>query len=131
MPDKFPDVDSYIDSFPSEVQDVLQKIRRTIHEAVPDSTETISYNIPTMLRDGRRYVHFSGWARHVSLYPTPESSAGLAEELEPLHRGQGHAQVHAEQADSLRADRPGRRRPRRPRPALGSKSRPAPFVEET
>jgi uncharacterized protein YdhG (YjbR/CyaY superfamily) len=89
MAEKFPDVDSYIDSFPAEVQDVLTKIRRTIHEAVPGSTETISYNIPTMLRDGRRYAHFSGWARHVALYPIPESSAGLDEELEPFTAGKG------------------------------------------
>jgi uncharacterized protein YdhG (YjbR/CyaY superfamily) len=89
MPEKFPDVDSCIDSFPSEVQDVLQKIRRTIHDAVPGSTTTISYNIPTMLRDGRRYVHFSGWARHVSLYPIRESSAGLEKELKPFIAGKG------------------------------------------
>ena len=89
MPEKFSDVDSYIDSFPAEVQDVLQKIRRTIHTAVPGSTETISYNIPTMLRDGHRYVHFSGWARHVALYPIPDPSAGLDEELEPYTAGKG------------------------------------------
>jgi uncharacterized protein YdhG (YjbR/CyaY superfamily) len=89
MPQKFTDVDSYIDTFPSEVQDVLMKIRRTIHDAVPGSTETISYNIPTMLRDGRRYVHFSGWANHVALYPIPDSSAGLDEELEPYKAGKG------------------------------------------
>ncbi len=89
MPEKFSDIDSYISSFPAEVQSVLAEIRRTIHQAVPGSAEVISYNIPTMTRDGQRYVHFAGWKAHVSLYPTPEADEDLARELEPYEEGKG------------------------------------------
>ncbi len=89
MPEKFSDVDAYISSFPAEVQSVLADIRRTIHEAVPGSAEVISYNIPTMTRDGQRYVHFAGWKSHISLYPVPEGDEALARELEPYEEGKG------------------------------------------
>ena len=90
----FLNVDDYIATFPADVQPVLQEIRRTIHAAVPGSGEIISYNIPTLTRDGKRYVHFAGWAKHVSLYPVPEleeTEAGyaLATKLEPYLAGKG------------------------------------------
>jgi uncharacterized protein YdhG (YjbR/CyaY superfamily) len=90
----FLDIDDYIATFPPDVQQVLSEIRRTIHAAVPGSLEKISYDIPTLTRDGRRYVHFAGWARHVSLYPVPEpdeseDGSALAAELEPYLAGKG------------------------------------------
>ena len=94
MAQQFLDVNDYIATFPADVQPVLQQIRETIHAAVPRSQEKISYNIPTLTRDGHRYVHFAGWAKHVSLYPVPdrdETEAGyaLAAELEPYLGGKG------------------------------------------
>ena len=75
--------------FPADVQSVLQQIRQTIHAAVPGSQETISYDIPTMTRDGKRYVHFAGWAKHISVYPVPETEAARPAELEPYLAGKG------------------------------------------
>jgi uncharacterized protein YdhG (YjbR/CyaY superfamily) len=94
MAQKFTDIDDYIATFPADVQQVLSEIRRTIHAAVPGSLEKISYDIPTMTRDGKRYVHFAGWAKHISLYPVPESDEteggqALAAELEPYLAGKG------------------------------------------
>lgn len=89
MPQKFADVDDYLASLSAEARAVVQQIRETIHAAVPGSQETISYNIPTMTRDGRRYVHFSGWAKHVALYPVPEGDEALVAELQPYVSGQG------------------------------------------
>jgi uncharacterized protein YdhG (YjbR/CyaY superfamily) len=91
---KFTDVDEYIATFPAEIQSVLQQVRRTIHAAVPGTQEKISYDIPTMLRDGKRYVHFAGWAKHVSLYPIPatedtKEGHALAAEFEPYLAGKG------------------------------------------
>lgn len=56
---------------------------------MPGSQETISYNMPTLLRDGRRYVHFSGWTKHIALYPAPEGDAELVAALKPYASGQG------------------------------------------
>jgi len=41
------DIDEYIAGFPSEVQDILEKIRMTIRKAAPGAEEKISYQIPT------------------------------------------------------------------------------------
>jgi uncharacterized protein YdhG (YjbR/CyaY superfamily) len=68
----FATVDDYIASFPPEVQDVLQDIRRTMHAAVPDAGEAISYGIPALTLHGRSLVYFAGWKRHVSVYPIPD-----------------------------------------------------------
>ncbi|WP_241999299.1 hypothetical protein [Kribbella sp. VKM Ac-2569] len=43
----FETVDEYIASFPAEVREVLDEVRRTIHAAVPDAGEKISYQMPT------------------------------------------------------------------------------------
>ena len=89
MAQKFANVDDYLASLPPDVQAVLQQVRQTIHDAVPDAQETISYNIPTMVRDGKRFVHFAGWAKHVALYPVPEADEDLAADLAPYVVGQG------------------------------------------
>lgn len=36
-------IDDYIAGFPADVQDILEKIRKTIRKAAPDAEETISY----------------------------------------------------------------------------------------
>lgn len=89
MAQKFTDIDDYLASLPEGVRDVVQQVRQTIHAAVPGSEETISYHMPTMLREGRRYVHFSGWAKHIALYPAPEGDAHLVAALQPYASGQG------------------------------------------
>ena len=60
MAEHFGTVDDYIASFPVEVQQVLQQVRRTIHAAAPGLEEAISYGIPTMRRDGRYLVYSRG-----------------------------------------------------------------------
>lgn len=70
---KFKTVEEYIASFPKEVQVVLQTIRRSIKEVLPDSEEVISYNIPAFIVSGERVVYFSGWQKHSSLYPFTEA----------------------------------------------------------
>ena len=44
------DVDSYIASFPRDVQTLLKQIRRTIRSAAPEASEVLSYNIPAYLQ---------------------------------------------------------------------------------
>ena len=48
----------YIKTFPKEIQTILEKIRKTIHEAVPDAVEAISYQMPTFKLNGKNLVHF-------------------------------------------------------------------------
>lgn len=86
---KFTSVDDYIDSFPPDVQQVLQQVRRTIHNVVPDAGEKISYQIPTITLDGKALMYFSGWKEHISVYPIPPLDDALAAEIEPYRAGKG------------------------------------------
>jgi uncharacterized protein YdhG (YjbR/CyaY superfamily) len=87
--DKFATVDDYINSFPEEVQTVLEQVRQTIHSAAPGAGETISYQIPTITLDDKYLVYFAGWKHHVSLYPRPDVDAALEQELAPYRSGKG------------------------------------------
>ncbi|HZX08006.1 iron chaperone [Kribbella sp.] len=78
-------VDEYIASFPPDVQEVLQEVRRTIHAAVPGAGEKISYQLPAIILDGTGLLHFSGWKSHIALYPIPP----MDEDLTPYRSGKG------------------------------------------
>ena len=89
MADKFATVDDYISSFPSDVQIVLEEVRRTIHSAVPGAEETISYQIPTITLGGKSLVYFAGWKQHISVYPLPEMDQDFEQEIAPYKAGKG------------------------------------------
>jgi uncharacterized protein YdhG (YjbR/CyaY superfamily) len=55
------DIDEYIAGFPNDVQEILEKIRRTIRKAAPDAEETISYQIPTFTLKGKYLVYFAAY----------------------------------------------------------------------
>ncbi|MCI0346136.1 MAG: DUF1801 domain-containing protein [Chloroflexi bacterium] len=85
----FATVDEYIASFPPEVQRILEEVRAAIRAVVPGSGERITYGIPTFVLDGRYVVYFSGWRRHVSVYPVPDADPQLAKRLAPYRAGKG------------------------------------------
>lgn len=73
MATKFKTVEEYIDSFPADIQKVLQEIRSLIKSEIPDAGEVISYNIPAVTNGKERVIYFSGWKKHASLYPFTEA----------------------------------------------------------
>jgi uncharacterized protein YdhG (YjbR/CyaY superfamily) len=69
-------IDEYIASFPPEVQQILQKVRRTIRGAAPDALETISYRIPAFELNGA-LVYFAAFKNHIGFYPPIAHDAKL------------------------------------------------------
>ena len=65
----FESIDEYINTFPADVQKILEKMRRTIQKAAPQAEETISYQIPTFKMRGSILVHFAAFKKHIGLYP--------------------------------------------------------------
>jgi len=63
-----PSIDDYIAAQPAEVQAILQKIRRTIRQAAPAASETISYRIPAFVLNGV-LVYFAAFKHHIGLFP--------------------------------------------------------------
>jgi len=82
-------VDDYIQSFPSDVQVVLETLRALARKALPDADEAISYGIAAYRIDGADIVYFAGWQRHTSLYPIPVVGEDLDQELKPYRSGRG------------------------------------------
>lgn len=82
-------IDSYIETFPSETQVVLKKLRKIIKKEMPDAEEVISYQIPSFKLNGTYVIYFAGWKQHVSLYPLPKGNATLQKEIAPYIAGRG------------------------------------------
>lgn len=84
-------IDSYIATFPEDVQAILQQVRQTIHEAAPEATEAISYQMPTFKLYGN-LVHFAAFKNHIGFYPVPSGMEAFQEELAAYKQGKGSVQ---------------------------------------
>lgn len=73
----FKTVDDYLETMPETTRAVLDQVRATIREALPDADEVISYQIPAYKHDGVAVIYFAGWKEHFSLYPVGERFAEL------------------------------------------------------
>lgn len=94
-------IDDYLATQPDSVRAVLQDIRSIVHEVIPGATERISYGMPTYDVEGRAVVHTAGWAKHVSIYPTPASPPELVAELAPYSSGRGTTKLVLKQGIDL------------------------------
>lgn len=81
-------VDSYIASFPENVQQKLQEMRALIREVVPEAFETISYEMPAY-REGKVIVYFGGFKNHIALFPTASGVSAFQSELAPYKISKG------------------------------------------
>jgi len=62
-------IDEYLARVRPDQRRALEKLRRTIRAVAPQTTECISYGIPTFRLNGRSLVFFAAFANHCSLYP--------------------------------------------------------------
>ncbi|MBP6949012.1 MAG: DUF1801 domain-containing protein [Candidatus Pacebacteria bacterium] len=84
-------IDSYIATFPIDVQNILQQLRKTVQESAPGAQETIKYGIPTFVLHGN-LVHFGGYKKHIGFYPTPSAIEAFKKELSPYKLAKGSVQ---------------------------------------
>ena len=85
---EYKNIDEYISLFPENVRGILQRMRQVIREAAPEAQETISYGIPTFKLKGN-LVHFGGYKKHVSFYPSPSGIEAFSEELAAYETSRG------------------------------------------
>jgi uncharacterized protein YdhG (YjbR/CyaY superfamily) len=81
-------IDEYIAGFPPDVQEILQKIRRTIRKAAPGAEETIKYQMPTFTLKGN-LVFFAAFKKHIGFYPVPTGVEAFKKELSVYEGGRG------------------------------------------
>ena len=88
MPNPSAEVDEYIESFPSEVQSILRKIRQIVLDTVaPDSIEEISYGVAGYKVNSKNCVFFAGFKSHVSIYPLISAPEDLEADVKPFRSG--------------------------------------------
>lgn len=63
------EVDAYLAGVPVDARRALEELRGQIREIAPDTTETISYQMPTFKYRGKALVGFAAFKGHCSLFP--------------------------------------------------------------
>ena len=89
-------IDEYIAQFPKDIQVKLEQLRQTIHKAVPEAEETISYGIPTFKLNGN-LVHFAGFKNHIGFYPAPSGITAFQNALSIYNSAKGSVQFPLDQ----------------------------------
>ena len=85
-------VDSYIQQFSPEVQQVLRALRAALHSAIPKAEEGIKYGMPTLMLGGKNVVHFAAMKTHMGFYPAPSGIVRFQAELAPYITSKGAIQ---------------------------------------
>lgn len=89
--DKPSNMDQYINEFPKDVREILNKIRETIKKVAPDAEESIRYAIPTFILNGN-LVHFAAFKKHIGFYALPSGNEAFQKELSIYKTGKGSIQ---------------------------------------
>ena len=63
-----PEVEAFLAALPPERRAALEDLRRKIHDAVPEATETIGYGVPAFKLRGRPLVSYGAGKQHCSFY---------------------------------------------------------------
>ncbi|HEV2197507.1 MAG TPA: DUF1801 domain-containing protein [Candidatus Acidoferrum sp.] len=83
--------DDYLDRFPKDVQQRLQKMRLTVKKAAPQAKEKISYGIPSFTLNGM-LVWFAAFKNHIGFYPRTSAIAAFKKELSAYKGAKGSVQ---------------------------------------
>jgi uncharacterized protein YdhG (YjbR/CyaY superfamily) len=95
MNQQYKTIDEYIRAFPADIQDMLQKIRQTIHKAAPEAVETISYQMPAF-KQNTVLVYFAAHKNHIGFYPTGSGIEAFKKELWAYKSSKGAVQFPLE-----------------------------------
>ncbi|MET0974232.1 MAG: DUF1801 domain-containing protein [Leifsonia sp.] len=87
MPDAPTTVEEYIASYPSDVQDILRRVRATILGVIPDGEERVRYGIPAVMLGGRYALHYAAWKKHLGLYPVATAGPDLEADIAAYRSG--------------------------------------------
>lgn len=88
---QFKSIDEYIATFPKDVQDKLESLRKAIRESAPEAEEAISYMMPAFKLNGP-LVYFAAHKRHIGFYPTASGISAFKDELSRYKQSKGAVQ---------------------------------------
>lgn len=81
-------IEEYIAQRPTELQPILNQLRKTILTAAPEATEKISWGMATFVYHGN-LVHFSAETKHIGFHPAPSAIEAFQAELSPYSCSKG------------------------------------------
>jgi len=90
-------VETYIQTQPEEVQNILEKIRNCIFDNAPGVQEGFAYGMPAYKTNGRPLIYFAAFKHHIGLYATPSGHRAFFGELSKYKQGKGSVQFPLEQ----------------------------------
>lgn len=77
---KLSNVEAYIAQFDPEIQERLKQLQKIFFELVPDTEESIRYNMPAY-KVGKHHLYFAAYKNHIGFYPVyglPQISEEIA-----------------------------------------------------
>jgi uncharacterized protein YdhG (YjbR/CyaY superfamily) len=92
---QFKTIDEYINTFPENVQIILQQMRHAVRTAAPEAEEVISYQMPAFKQNGI-IVYFAAFKHHIGFYPTSSGIEAFKRELAPYKSSKGAVQFPLE-----------------------------------
>lgn len=85
---QFETVDEYIQTFPPNVQKILEELRQSMQKLLPEAVQTISYQIPTFKLGKTYLIYFAAFKHHIGVFPPPPKV--FTEEVAPYAGPKGN-----------------------------------------
>ena len=85
------EIDLYIETFPKNVQVLLQELRTIIKKAAPNTEEIVSYKMPAY-KQFSTLVYFAGYKNHIGFYPHSSSIEHFEEAIKAYKSSKGAIQ---------------------------------------
>ena len=83
--------DDYIINFPPDVRQLLEEIRHSIHEVIPEAKEVISYGMPAF-RQHQVLVFYAAFKHHIGFYTAGQGINEFEHELKDYKYSKGGIQ---------------------------------------
>lgn len=83
MPIKHASIDAYVETLSDQGKEVATQMRALIARIVPEAKEAVRYNMPAFQLDGRSFIYFAVWKKHLGLYPIYRGDAAFEELVRP------------------------------------------------
>jgi uncharacterized protein YdhG (YjbR/CyaY superfamily) len=97
MKTNYTTVEQYIETFPKDLQLLLNQIREVVKKNAPKATETIAYGIPAYKTNGKPLVYFAAFKTHIGFYATPTGHEAFQKTLSQYKQGKGSVQFPLDQ----------------------------------
>ncbi len=87
---------AFLEQAQPDIRVRLEAIQKAVEQAVPAAARTSGYGMPAY-RDERIFIYFSGFSKHIGIYPPVHGPAELVADLEPFRGPRGNlAFAHVE-----------------------------------